>query len=57
MGYKESKTGSCGGVDPLQNGKKNIAQRGAAGNVEVPAPTTTERIDRTLSDVAGDERT
>jgi hypothetical protein len=56
LGYKESKIGPCGGVDPLQK-EKEIAQRGGAGNVEAAAPTSAERIDRILSDVARDEHT
>jgi hypothetical protein len=43
--------------DRFPKRKKNIAQRGGAGNVEAPALTTTERIDRTLSGVAREERT
>jgi hypothetical protein len=40
---------------PSETKKKN-KQRGEAGKVEAPAPTTTERIDRTLSGAARDER-
>jgi hypothetical protein len=54
LGYKESTIGPCGGNDPLQNEKKT-AYRGGAGNVEASAPTTTDRINRTLSGVARDE--
>jgi hypothetical protein len=47
--------GPCGGVDPHQNETRTV-QRGGAGNVEAPAPTTTKRTDRTLSGAARDER-
>jgi hypothetical protein len=39
--------GLCGKVDTLQN-KKETAQIGGAGNVEAPAPTNTDRVERTL---------
>jgi hypothetical protein len=46
------------GLTPSKMGGGVIAQRGAGnGNVEAPAPTTAERIGRTLSGVAWDERT
>jgi hypothetical protein len=41
---------------PLQNEQKT-AHRGESGNVKAPAPTYTDRIDRTLSGAARDERT
>jgi hypothetical protein len=37
--------------------RKIAAHTGAAGNVEAPAPTISERINRTLSVVARDNRT
>jgi hypothetical protein len=40
--------------EPPPKRKKSITQRGGTGNVEASAPTTTERIDRTLSGVARD---
>jgi hypothetical protein len=43
VGVKESKIGHCGGVEPIQNVKKETVVRGGAGNVKAPAPTTTER--------------
>jgi hypothetical protein len=36
---------------------EKTAHIGEAGNVEAPVPTTTERINRTLSGVARDKRT
>jgi hypothetical protein len=34
---KELNIGHCGGVDPLQNGKRGIAHGGGTGNTEAPA--------------------
>jgi hypothetical protein len=42
-------------VDPLQN-EKIIEHRGGAGNAEAQTPSTTERINTTLSGAARDER-
>jgi hypothetical protein len=50
LGYKESNIGTCGGADPLQNGKTD-SEQGPVMEKHRPS-TTTERIDRTLSGVA-----
>jgi hypothetical protein len=49
--------GNVEALPPMILREKKNAQRGGAGNVEAPAPTTTERIDRTLSGSIWDKRT
>jgi hypothetical protein len=52
LGFKESKMVLVKGSTPSKK-KKKPAHRGGAGNIEAPAPTTTEGINKTIGCCTG----